>query len=610
MRKLFLFLVVIALAIVAIPAATAAGPILGPPPKPPELATVKLLAFNDFHGHLEAGTPGTIVNPATGTAVPAGGAEYFATHLKALGSEQADTYVVGAGDLIGASPLLSGLMHDEPTIDFMNYVGLDTMGVGNHEFDEGKGELLRMQYGNRSHSGAPVRSGLFSPISNLGTSYTPARPDGCHPVDGCQDGTPFGGSVFQYLAANVIDQDTNNPLLPQYQIVTSSSGEKVAFVGETLQGTPLIVTPTGVAGLTFLDEADTVNALVPRLRQQGVSAIVLLLHEGGTQTAPFSRGFMDVNKCENFVGPDLLDIVNRLDPRVDMVVSAHTHQPYVCRFNDRLVTSAASFGRLITSINLTIDKGANRVVSTAATNNVVTQTVAKDAGATAILTRYKAIADPIGNRVIGKVTADILSARGTPSGLNRNGEQPMGDVIADAMYEAAHPSDFGGAVAAFMNVGGVRSSIFFNQISGGEQPGEVTYAEAFAVQPFGNTLVVKTCTGQQLYDVLEQQFDNPAVGQDRVMAVSQITYTYTRGAPAGSRITAGSLKIGGVAVDRTASYRVVMNNFIADGGDGFTVFRSCTNPLGGEVDIDAFARYLGAHSPLSPPPLNRVTRLD
>jgi 5'-nucleotidase len=599
MKKTLVAIAALAVAIVAAPAAPAAP--AEPGPKKEKLTHVKLLAFNDFHGHLEAGTPGTIVDPATGTAVPAGGAEYFATHLKALGSDATDTYVVSAGDLIGASPLASGLMHDEPTIDFMNYAGLDTIGVGNHEFDEGKGELLRMQYGNELGGGG----------TNGGTAYVPARADGCHPVDGCQDGTPFYGSAFQYLAANVTDTSTGNPLLPAYRIVNTSEGEKIAFVGETLEGTPLIVTPTGVAGLDFLDEADTVNALVSRLKQRQVSTIVLLLHEGGTQNAPFSRGFMDVNKCENFTGPDLLDIVNRLDPAVDVVVSAHTHQPYVCRFNGRLVTSAASFGRLITSIDLTIDRRAGKMVDATAENHVVTQTVAKDEGATAILQHYKAISDPIGNTVIGSITADIFSARGAVNGTNRAGEQPMGDVIADAMYEAAHPADFGGAVAAFMNVGGVRASLLYNQISGGEQPGEVTYAEAFAVQPFGNTLVVKTCTGQQLYDVLEQQFENPAAGQQRVMAVSQVTYSYTRTVPAGQkRVLDGSLRIGGAVVDKTASYRVVMNNFIADGGDGFSVFRSCTAPLGGEVDIDAFTRYLGAHSPVAPPPLNRITRLD
>ncbi|HUQ22667.1 MAG TPA: bifunctional metallophosphatase/5'-nucleotidase [Gaiellaceae bacterium] len=605
LRSTLLAVVALALAIVAAPTALAADG-----PKKEKLTHVKLLAFNDFHGHLEPGTPGTISvgatqNPTTGVFtpinVPAGGAEYFATHMKALGSEAVDTYVVSAGDLIGASPLASGLMHDEPTIDVMNYIGLDTIGVGNHEFDEGKSELLRMQYGNAAGGGG----------TNGGTAYVPARPDGCHPVDGCQDGTPFFGSVFQYLAANVIDQSTNNPLLPAYRIVNTSTGEKIAFVGETLQGTPLIVTPTGVAGLTFLDEADTVNALVSRLKQRQVSTIVLLLHEGGAQTAPFSRGFMDVNKCENFSGPDLLDIVNRLDPAVDVVVSAHTHQPYVCRFNGRLVTSAASFGRLITSIDLTIDQRAGKMISATAVNNVVTQTVAKDEGVTKILAEYKKISDPIGNRVIGRITQDIYSARGTVNGTNRAGEQPMGDVIADAMYEAAHPGDFGGAVAAFMNSGGVRSSLLYGQISGGEQPGEVTYAEAFAVQPFGNTLVVKTCTGQQLYDVLEQQFENPAAGQQRVMLVSQVTYTYTRSVPPGQkRVLDGSLKIGGVVVNKTTGYRVVMNNFMADGGDGYSVFKSCTNPLGGEVDIDAFGRYLLAHSPVAPPVLDRIKRTD
>jgi len=600
MKRTLVAIAAFALAVAFTPAALAT-----PGPKTEKLTHVKLLAFNDFHGHLETTTPGTIavgfIPPSTTVSVPAGGAEYFATHLKALGSESTDTYVVSAGDLIGASPLASGLMHDEPTIDVMNYVGLDTIGVGNHEFDEGKSELLRMQYGNASGGGG----------TNGGTAYEPARPDGCHPVDGCQDGTPFYGSVFQFLAANVTDTSTGNPLLPAYRIVNTSEGEKIAFVGETLEGTPLIVTPTGVAGLEFLDEADTINGLVAQLKQRQVSTIVLLLHQGGQQNAPFSGGFMDVNKCENFTGPDLLDIVDRLDPAVDVVVSAHTHQPYVCRFNNRLVTSAASFGRLITSIDLTIDRRTDKMVDATAENHVVTQTVAKDPGVTAILTEYKKISDPIGNRVIGSITADIYSARGTVNGTNRAGEQPMGDVIADGMYEAAKPADFGGAVAAFMNVGGVRASLLYNQISGGEQPGEVTYAEAFAVQPFGNTLVVKTCTGQQLYDVLEQQFENPAAGQQRVMAVSQVTYSYTRVVPAGAkRVTDGSLKIGGVAVDTAKSYRVVLNNFIADGGDGFSVFKTCTDPLGGEVDIDAFARYLQAKSPLAPPPLDRITRLD
>ena len=215
MKKRLLILTALALAIVASPAALAGSKGGEPKPeKPAKTVHVKLLAFNDFHGHLEASSPGTIVNPATGLAVPAGGAEYFSTHMQALGSGDENTFVVSAGDLVGASPLISGLFHDESTIDVMNQIGLDEIGVGNHEFDEGKSELLRLQYGDRKSHGGD------------GTKYKPVRPDGCHPIDGCQDGTPFSGSVFQYLAANVIDTDTDNPLLPEYEIVDCRQGRR------------------------------------------------------------------------------------------------------------------------------------------------------------------------------------------------------------------------------------------------------------------------------------------------------------------------------------------------------------------------------------------------
>ena len=608
MKKILLVLVALALAIVAAPSAFA-----GDKPvkekdkeKKEKLTHVRLLAFNDFHGHLEANTPGTIQVGCCNTSstgvksaitVPAGGAEYFATHLKALGSENENTYVVGAGDMIGGTPLLSGLFHDEPTIEFLNSIGVDTVGVGNHEFDEGKDELLRMQYGNRTYDGDG---------RNGGTPYVPARPDGCHPVDGCQDGTPFYGSVFQYLAANVIDESTDNPLLPSYKIV-NANGEKIAFIGETFENTPLVVTPTGVAGLDFLDEADTVNALIPHLKQRQVETIVLLLHQGGFQNPPppSAGGFTDVNKCENFSGPELIDVVTRLDEEVDVVVSAHTHAPYVCTIDDRLVTSAASFGRLITSIDLTIDRRTNDVVSATAVNNIVTQTVAKDAGTTALLARYKALSDPIANRVIGSITADIRSARDTPSGQNAAGEQPMGDVIADAQLAATKPTDFGGAVVAFMNPGGVRAGLIFNQISGGEQPGEVTFGEMFTVQPFSNTLVVKTCTGAQIEALLEQQY---VVGRT-LLPSDSLRYSFSASAPVGNKVDPASIRIDGVVVSPGASYRVTMNSFLADGGDGFSVFTQCTNPLGGEVDLDAAVRYFMANSPVSPPPLNRITRL-
>jgi len=565
---------------------------------------VQLLAINDLHGHLAQNTPGTIqvgcCNPVltngvqTGWAaktVPAGGIEYLATHIKALRAENPKaTLSVGAGDMIGASPLVSALFHDEPTVEALNSIGFDDVGVGNHEFDEGIDELQRMQYGNQGGG------------------------DGCHPVDKCQDGTPFAGALYKYLAANVFFAGTNKTIFPPYEIKKVGDA-KIALIGLTFEATPTVVTPEGVKGLEFRPEVSTTNALVKKLkREQHIKSFVVLLHQGGTQRppAPVFPGpadqpdaYMDVNKCVNFLGPEMEAIAAGLDKRIGAIVSAHTHQPYICRMSGKLVTSAASFGRVVTDIDLTIDTKSRKITGSSAKNVIVTQNVNRDPAATAILEKYRALSAPLANRVIGSVTADILSAR--QGGQNTHGEQAMGDVIADAMLAATSPSDFGGAVAAFMNSGGVRASLIKNQISGGEQPGEVTYGEAFDVQPFGNTLVVKTCTGQQLYDVLNQQFNNPSAGSNRIMLPSaNVKYSWSDSA---KKVVDGSLTFGGVAVDKAASYRVAMNNFMADGGDGYTVFTTCTSPLGGAVDLDAFAAYLRDNPGLAPPTLNRITKV-
>ena len=563
-----------------------------------KFTSVQLLAINDLHGHLQTNTPGTIqvgcCNPVltngvqTGWApktVPAGGIEYLATHIKAMRTANSNTLTVGAGDLIGASPLVSALFHDEPTIEELNALGMDVSGVGNHEFDEGVPELLRMQFG------------------------------GCHPTDGCQDGDGFAGAVFQYLAANVFYEGTDQTILPPYEVKVVD-GKKIAIIGLTLEGTPTIVTPSAVAGLEFRPEAATVNDLVQMLAsKEKIKAFVVLIHQGGSQSAPAPvfpgpanqpDAYVDVNRCANFNGPEITSIANALDDRVKVVVSAHTHQPYICTIDDKLVTSAASFGRVITSIDLKLNP-AGVVTEAKAANHIVTQDVAKDSAASAILAKYETLSAPLANQIVGTISADILSARGTPNGQNAAGEQPMGDVIADAMLAATKDADFGGSVAAFMNAGGVRSSLLFTKSGVETVDGQVTYAEAFTVQPFGNTLVVKTCTGQQLYDVLNQQFNNPSAGSNRIMLPSaNVDYHWTT--VGGLHVVDGTLSLdnGTSFVDKAASYRITMNNFTADGGDGFTVFRSCTDALGGEVDLDAFVRYLGANQPLSPPPYDRI----
>jgi 5'-nucleotidase len=587
MKRIHLTVILLLIAVLALAAAPSAWA-AKPPPKDND-THVQLLGFNDFHGHVESNTPGTIqigqsrnaAGAIVNQVVPAGGAEFLATHVKALRTANSNTITVGSGDLIGASPLLSGLFHDEPAIEALNLVGLDVSGVGNHEFDEGLQELYRMMNG------------------------------GCHPTDGCQDGTPFLGSIFGYLAANVFFEGTSNTILPAYEI-RKVDNAKIAFIGLTLEGTPLIVTPSAVAGLEFRDEVETVNALVDKLRnEEGVRSFVILLHQGGFQNAPFSNadpaqnlpGWAGINNCDN-LGGEIVEIANGLSDQVDVIVSGHTHAQYNCsgakEIDGKVVTSAASFGRLITDIDLVIDHQTKDITSATAVNRIVTQDVLRDPAVTALLNHYKAIADPIANRVVGSATETLLSARDVtpvPGDPDGDGEAPLGNIVADAQLEATAPTDFGGAVIAFMNPGGIRAPI---------AAGEVTYGELFAVQPFGNTLVVKTCTGAQIQALLEQQ-----VFPGRILAVSRgFNYTWAASRPAGDKVINSSVTLNGNPIVDSQAYRVEMNSFLADGGDGFSVFRDCTNQLGGEVDLDALVRYFMAHSPISPPTENRITRLD
>jgi 5'-nucleotidase len=541
--------------------------------KPARDVDVQLLGLNDFHGHLEPTTPGTIAPDPNSPRVPAGGAEYLATHVRTKAAENRNTLVVSAGDLIGASPLLSALFHDEPTIEAMNQIGLDLNAVGNHEFDEGAAELKRMQRG------------------------------GCHPVDGCLDGTGFGGAHFRFLAANVVRADTGRTLFKPYAI-RKFGGIKVGFIGMTLQGTPDIVSPSGVAGLEFLDEAETANRYSRELRRRhGVRAIVVLLHEGGVQSAPGG-----INDCNGISGP-VVDIVERTIKAVDLFVTGHTHSAYNCVIDGRPVTSASSFGRLLTDIDLTLDGASKDVVEVAANNVIVTQNVFKAGDITQLIERYTAIAAPLRDRVIGRISADITR---TPDDSLEN---PAGNLIADAQLTATSAPDTGAAVAAFMNPGGVRSEFTFAQ-SGSEGDGNVTYGEAFTVQPFGNSLVTLTLTGAQLLEVLKQQWcsqDAPRV----LLPSAGVHYTYSQSAAtaligqpcAGAANPVSGLTIAGAAVDPAASYRITVNSFLADGGDKFTVLRDGTDRLGGAVDTDALEAYVAPSltgTPIAPPPLDRI----
>jgi 5'-nucleotidase len=537
-------------------------------PSPPAFAQaapvdLRILAINDFHGNLRPPPGGILIaDPGDKTrkiTEPAGGSEAMATLVRQLREGHPNTIFVAAGDLIGASPLLSAMFHDEPTIESMSMMGLALSAVGNHEFDEGKDELLRMQNG------------------------------GCHPVDKCQGPHPFPGAKFHYLAASTFDTGNGKTIFPPYEI-REFDGIPVAFIGLTLKGTPGIVSPESVAGLEFRDEADTVNALVPELKAHGVEAIVVLIHEGGFPTG-------DYNECPGLSGP-ILDIVRKFDKAVDVVISGHTHRAYVCEIDGRLVTSGDKFGTLVTAIDLKLDRATRDVVSARADNVIVrTATLAKDPEQTALLASYDKVAAAIGNRPAGSITQTLSRVP------NDAGESPLGDIIADAQLAATSAEADGAAVIAFTNPGGIRTDI------PRKEDGAVSYADLFASQPFRNQLVTLTLTGMQIKSMLEQQWLDPK--RPRILQVSRgFSYAWDAAKPDGERVIADRMALNGQRIDPAASYRVTVNNYLAVGGDGFTVLKEGTARRIGAYDADALYAYFQAHRPLAPATSDRITRLN
>jgi 5'-nucleotidase len=553
MRRRTLLVVIALLAVgLAVPAAAA-----GPPP-----VELQILAINDFHGAI-APTPDQLW-----LGQPVGRADFFASHIREAEEGVRNSVLVSAGDLIGASPLISALFHDEPTIEAMNLIGLDIAGVGNHEFDEGPAELLRMQEG------------------------------GCHPTDGCLDGDGFLGADFQYLSANVTVDATGETLFPPY-VVENYQGVRVAYIGMTLEGTPTIVTPSGVAGLTFEDEVESVNALVPDLQKRGVEAIVILLHEGG-----FSNGGPEGDDCADGLTDPLRSIVEGFDDAVDLVIAGHVNDEFACEVDGKFVTMADNNGRLYTDIDVTLDR-VTKDMTVVSIDNVPTYQSLVDPAPdlTALIDKYDELSAPLANMVIGSITTDISEI------YNAAGEAAIGDVIADAQLAATSDSATGGAVVAFMNPGGIRTDAGFVFASSpvGEGDGNVTYGEAFAVQPFGNSLVTMSLTGAQIEALLEQQFRTTG---NTILQVSEgFAYSWSASGAVGDKVDPASIMIGGAPIDLTATYRVTVNSFLADGGDGFSVLVGGTDRLGGDIDLDAMVEYFAANSPVAPGPQNRITQI-
>ncbi|MFD7126767.1 MULTISPECIES: bifunctional UDP-sugar hydrolase/5'-nucleotidase [Streptomyces] len=553
----------------------------------PRTVDVQLLSFNDLHGNLEppAGSAGNVSETqpdGTVKAIPAGGVEYLATSLRTARKGNPYSVTAAGGDMVGASPLLSGLFHDEPTIEALNGLDLDVTAVGNHEFDEGAAELARLQNG------------------------------GCHPVEGCYEkGKKFKGADFPYLAANVTKEKTGRPLLKPYT-VWKKKGVKIGFIGVTLEGTPDIVTANGVKGLKFHDEVETINKYARELDRKGVKSIVALIHEGGAPASTSYNYDCDSPGAGDGISGPIVDIAKGITPKVDALVTGHTHQAYVCTVPDpsgkpRMVTSASSFGKLYTDTTLTYDRRTKDIVRTSvkSANHVVTRDQAKATDMTRLIDRWNKLAAPIAGKPQGWISADI-NGRGSTAP-----EKPLGNVIADAQLEGLAPADKGGAEVAFMNPGGIRADLV-HKASGSEGDGVVTYGEAFTVQPFTNMMNVVDLTGAQLVTALQQQVSGSNEASPKILQVSEgLTYTLDLTKSGADRVVADTIKLNGEAIDPARTYRVAMNEFLAGGGDGFAALGEGTNKLVGASDLDLFNAYLAAHStaavPLAPPATDRIT---
>lgn len=548
-----------------------------PGPRAAASVTVKVIAFNDFHGNLEVpGRPVEVQAPDGSTVrVPAGGAAYLATAVKRLKAQVAHSIVVAAGDLTSASPLISSLFLDEPTVTAMNMIGLEINAAGNHEFDRGAAELLRLQHGGCA-------------------KLTKREP--------CQI-ERFSGAAYRYLAGNMLRADGSS-LLPGATI-KQFGAIRVGFIGLTTRMTGSYVDPAGIRGYRFADEAETANRLVPQLKAQGADAIVVLIHEGGDPARSDQP-----ERCEGLSGP-ILDIVERLDPAVDLVVSGHTHRAYICDVaraggSSVLLTSAGNYGAFVTDITLTFDPATRKLTGKRAQQMVVQgegnssaagpvrpaaafPVLPADPAVAAYVARYAAAAGPRAGRMVGRVSAPIL--RDEDRGLR---ESPLGLLIADAQLAATRKD---GAQISLMNPGGVRASIT------PAADGSVTFGDLYAVQPFGNNLQVREFSGAQLRAVLEQQFSNAS--GPKLLFAAGLTYRFDRSRPAGQRVIAPM--VAGRPLRDEALYRVAVSDFLGNGDDGFSTLAAGRVVAGGVLDLDALEAWFSRGLVVDPPALGRVT---
>jgi 5'-nucleotidase len=531
---------------------------------------VNIVGFNDFHGFLEP-SKFTYTDNGKQVSMQAGGIDAVAAHVAAWRKEDPSLIVAGAGDLVSASPAISAFWADEPTVNALNMLGLDVSSVGNHEFDLGRAELLRHQYGGCASTVRPEKT--------------------------CKLAPEFKGARWTYLASNVIDKATGKPVLPAYRII-ESKGVKIGFVGAVVKETPALVLASGIEGLEFGDEATAINRAIPELKKLGATVFVVLIHEGGATVEPF-----DKPDCTQLKGP-ITDIARALDPAVRLIITGHTHKGYLCRVDDRDITQAETAGHVLSRIKLSIDPATKGLLDVSARNVIVKP------GAYPSVPEVAAYVKQVKARSQEQLARPVakLGARAIVRPINAAGEAPLGQVIADAVLAATQAY---GAQVGMMNTGGMRKDLDVG-------PDLVAnYGHTQAVLPFGNTLVIMDMSGKQIYQMLEQQWLRDPVDDERgMLQFSQgFTFTWDDKLPRGARVVPGSAKLHGVAIEADKVYKVVANNFLAEGGDNFPVLATVKRKLDTQVkDIDAFTAYLAAQEragkPVAPPAQPRVQRLN
>jgi 5'-nucleotidase len=574
-------------------AALLAGCASAPAPRDATTLSLRIIAFNDFHGHLEAdGQALSLANPAhpgQRLRVAVGGADALAGTVAALRAGAPDSVLISSGDLVGAAPLVSTLFRHESTIEVMNQMGVDLGIPGNHEFDAGEAELQRLLAG--------------------GCAATPPG----SPAQSCaQHG--YAGAHFPLIAAN-ISRHGSALFAPTW--VRQVGPVRVGFIGAITRTTPSIVLPSGIRDLAFGDEAEAINRAAAELQAQGVQALVAVVHEGG-ELAQTGAEWND-ERCPGWQGA-LAEIERRITPAVDVILSAHTHQGYRCKLGDRIVMQATSYGRGVSVVDMQLDARTGRVdraasrsrnlpVLNAQTDPAVREQLLAaepapfgdalrlarpDAATAHTVAAYTALAAPRANQTVGRLGGPVDRSGRTDSAAGR--------LIADAQLAATRAPEAGGAELALMNAGGIRADLPCR----GAAPCAVSFGDVFTAQPFGNGLVVMTLSGADLRALLESQ--QPA-GHERpkLLAPSAgLSYRWLASAAPGQHVQ--DLRLNGRAVQPGQRLRITVNSFLAEGGDGYTLLKTYGERVAGPQDIDALLAHVRGNP--APDPVARITWVD